>query len=83
MSEEKIVVPDKTWVRYRHRTRPEIEFDVACYPGGGPISEEFNGESCFLVRTICNHAFAEEVHQPAYTKMPADVFLDVYQRVQD
>lgn len=70
------------WVRYSHRERPEIEYDVACsIPDGGPISVEFKGERCFRVRTIRNVSIAEEVHEPAYTLMPADKFFDTYKRV--
>jgi len=73
------------WIRYRHRERPEIEYDVACYPipGGGPISSEFKGERCFHIRTVRNISFAEEVHQPAYTMMPANKFIDTYEKVRE
>ena len=50
-------------------------------PGGGPISEEFKGETCYRIRTIRNLANPEEVHQPAYTFMPADQFLELYEPV--
>lgn len=73
---------NEEWVRYRHKTNRAIEYDVACHwlivPSAG-ISQMFKGEWCFRIRTVRNLAHFEEVHQPAYTMMPADKFFEIYE----
>jgi len=71
------------YVRYTHRERPDIEYDVeSSYPYGGPVPYVFNGESCYQVRTIRNVSFAEEVHQSERTMMPSRHFFDFYEPVE-
>ncbi len=73
---------DTTWTRYRHRERPEIEYEVELREGWGrPLAAPFNGEPCYRIRTIKNHGHHEEIHQPAFTYMPADKFIELYERV--
>jgi hypothetical protein len=78
---------EERWARYRRREHPEIEYSVR--EGNATQSGEFGAkiyafkdEPCVRIRTIRNLAFKEEVHQPAYTMMPADKFFDVYERVE-
>lgn len=70
-----------SWVRYRHKSNRAIEYDVACYSitQGGPISTEFHGEQCFRIRTVRNISLPEEIHIPAFTEMPAEKFLEIYE----
>lgn len=69
---------EERWARYRHRKRLDIEYDVR---ESNALSGEFwaklhalENEACVRVRTIRNHSFVEEVHQPAFTLMPAEFF---------
>lgn len=71
------------WQRYRHKANNRIEYDVEVHRSGKLFGHVFKGELCFRIRTIRNIANPEEVHQPAYTMMPADKFFDVYQRVEN
>ena len=75
----------QTWVRYRHRKRPDIEFDVEASETAdewGLVTrpEPISGEPCFLIRTVRNHSHHEEIHQAAFTHMPAQEFNEVYER---
>jgi hypothetical protein len=74
------------FVRYQHRKRPDIEYDVLedSAKNGLPFTryDPKTGELCHLVRTVRNASFFEEVHQPAYTLMPAARFLELYARVE-
>ena len=80
MSETKI--EEATWIRYRHRERLEIEYEVESDPDTcEPLPFVFRGEVCHRIRTIRNLSYPEEVHQPAFTMMPAEGLLDVYERV--
>lgn len=87
MSEEKTTMAEVRWVRYRHRKIQNIEYDVQ--EGNATISGEFGAnvyvfkdEACVRIRTIRNLSFAEEVHEPAYTFMPATLFFYVYEQVE-
>ncbi|QIN79642.1 hypothetical protein GBA65_15155 [Rubrobacter marinus] len=74
------------WRRYRHRDRPEIEYDVEIFASNGSLvvhTAPTKGEPCFRVRTIRNLSFREEAHRPAYTYMPTEGFLEVYERAED
>jgi glycerophosphoryl diester phosphodiesterase len=85
MSETKAAAHEQgaTWARYRHRERPDIEFDVEVSARGNLVvrHEPISGEPCYhRIRTIRNLSHHEEAHQPAYTYMPTDRFLNVYER---
>lgn len=85
MSEEKATMAEVRWARYRHRYRLNIQYDVQLANADEGVESwlkeyDVKGEACVRIRTIRNHAFSEEVHEPAYTFMPAKFFFDVYQR---
>lgn len=85
MSEEKTTMAEVRWARYRHRHRPDIEYEVqednARQDGVFRANVYYlKDEPCVRIRTIRNLSFAEEVHQPAYTLMPAEKFFDIYIR---
>lgn len=87
MSETKAAAHEQgaTWVRYRHRERHDIEFDVEVSGGDGlPFirPEPISGEPCYRVRTIRNLSHPEESHQAAYTYMPQEKFLSVYVKAE-
>lgn len=69
-----------TWTRYRHRQRSDIEYDVEVSADGTPLTHLIKSESYHLIRTIHNLSHHEEAHQPAYTYMPTERFLDVYEK---
>ncbi len=75
---------DTTWARYRHREKPEIEYEVEARAASGEPIVQFEptgSEPCHRIRTIKNHGHYEEAHQPAFTYMPADKFTELYGRV--
>lgn len=76
---------EERWLRYRHRKIPAIEYEVledSSTPNGEFAAKvyAFKDDLCLRIRSIRNLAFAEEVHEPAFTMMPAGLFFDVYQR---
>lgn len=71
------------WQRYRHKANSGIEYDVETHSGGALFESVFKGELCHRIRTIRNLSYPEEVHQPAYTMMPADNWHATYERVEE
>lgn len=67
------------WVRYKHKLNRAIEYDVEIFSFDVPNMHIFEHEPCYRIRTVRNISFPEEVHQPAYTMMPADRFHEVYE----
>ena len=83
MSHTKTTPTETAWARYRHREKPEIEYDVEIFASNRSLIVHTKPmtEPCFRIRTIKNHFKEEEIHQPAYTYMPTEEFTEIYERV--
>ena len=88
---------ETTWTRFRRKKPLILRSDLPgagkCYVeyevetiAGRPIGYSINGEPCRKIRTVRSHyleakGFKEEHHIPARTYMPAEHFLELYERV--